>query len=52
MGVDSADFDQDGWMDLFVTNIDHQMYSLYRNRHDVTFDDMATRTLLGNRRAK
>src|SRR5581483_2477999 len=31
MGVDSADFDQDGWMDLFVANIDHEMYSLYRN---------------------
>ncbi|MFZ0663417.1 MAG: CRTAC1 family protein [Acidobacteriaceae bacterium] len=47
MGVDSADFNQDGWMDLFVTNIDHQMYSLYRNHHDGTFDDMATRTVLG-----
>ncbi|HUY82596.1 MAG TPA: CRTAC1 family protein [Acidobacteriaceae bacterium] len=47
MGVDSADFDQDGWMDLFVTNIDHQMYSLYHNHHDGTFDDMATRTVLG-----
>jgi len=41
MGVDSADFDQDGWMDLFVANIDHEMYSLYRNNHDETFDDQA-----------
>lgn len=41
MGVDSADFDQDGWMDLFVANIDHEMYSLYRNNHDETFDDEA-----------
>ena len=41
MGVDSADFDQDGWMDLFVANIDHEMYSLYRNNHDETFDDNA-----------
>jgi hypothetical protein len=41
MGVDSADFDQDGWMDLFVANIDHEMYSLYRNNHDETFDDRA-----------
>jgi hypothetical protein len=41
MGVDSADFDQDGWMDLFVANIDHEMYSLYHNNHDETFDDEA-----------
>jgi len=41
MGVDSADFNQDGWMDLFVANIDHEMYSLYRNNHDETFDDAA-----------
>jgi enediyne biosynthesis protein E4 len=41
MGVDSADFNQDGWMDLFVANIDHEMYSLYQNNHDETFDDQA-----------
>jgi enediyne biosynthesis protein E4 len=47
MGVDSADFDQDGWQDLFVTNVDQEMYSLYRNNHDLTFDDMAVPTGLG-----
>jgi enediyne biosynthesis protein E4 len=41
MGVDSADVDQDGFMDLFVANIDHQNYSLYGNNHDETFDDNA-----------
>jgi hypothetical protein len=41
MGVDSADFDQDGWEDLFVTNVDQEMYSLYRNNHDESFDDVA-----------
>lgn len=41
MGVDSADYDQDGWMDLFVSNVDQEMYSLYHNNHDETFDDMA-----------
>ena len=47
MGVDSADFDQDGWMDLFVANIDREMYSLYRNNHDETFDDRAGATGIG-----
>ena len=41
MGVDSADYDQDGWMDLFVANIDHEIFSLYRNKRDGTFDDAA-----------
>jgi hypothetical protein len=41
MGVDSADVDQDGWMDLFVANIDREIYSLYRNNKDDTFDDEA-----------
>jgi hypothetical protein len=41
MGVDSADFNQDGWMDLFVANIDHEAYALYQNNRDLTFDDIA-----------
>lgn len=28
-------------MDLFVTNVDQEMYSLYHNNRDETFDDMA-----------
>ena len=44
MGVDSADFDQDGWMDLFVANVDREMYSLYRNNHDQSFEDQAGAT--------
>ncbi len=47
MGVDSADFDQDGWQDLFVTNVDQEMYSIYKNNHDETFDDLAGRSGLG-----
>jgi enediyne biosynthesis protein E4 len=41
MGVDSADFNQDGWQDLFVTNVDQEMYSIYKNNHDLSFEDMA-----------
>ena len=44
MGVDAADYDQDGWMDLFVANVDHEMYSLYHNNKDGSFTDMAQPT--------
>jgi enediyne biosynthesis protein E4 len=47
MGVDSADYDCDGWMDLFVANVDHEKYSLYRNQHNLTFDDQAMRNGIG-----
>ena len=47
MGLDSADYNQDGWMDLFVANIDHEMYSLYENNHDESFDDQAGATGIG-----
>lgn len=47
MGVDSADFDNDGWMDLFVANIDEEIFSLYRNNHDGTFDDVAMQAGIG-----
>src|SRR4029077_10111609 len=34
MGLDSADFNQDGWMDLFGANIDLERFSIYQNNHD------------------
>ncbi len=39
MGVDAADYDGDGWQDLFVANIDQEMFSLYRNLEGVDFLD-------------
>ena len=45
--MDSADYDQDGWQDLFVSNIDREIYSLYQNNHDETFDDRARETGIG-----
>jgi hypothetical protein len=41
MGVDAADFDQDGWQDLFVANVDQEMYAMYRNNKDESFSDVA-----------
>ena len=39
LGVAMLDFDDDGWMDLFVAN-DTQPNQLYRNRGDGTFEDI------------
>ncbi len=41
MGVDAADFDQDGLQDLFVANVDQEMFSLYKNRGGESFNDVA-----------
>ncbi len=41
MGVDAADFDQNGFQDLYVANIDHQYYSLFLNRDGEVFTDEA-----------
>ncbi len=39
MGVDAADYDGDGWQDLFVVNIEQEFFSLYHNQKDLTFTD-------------
>jgi hypothetical protein len=38
MGVDFADYDNDGWPDLVVTDLASQIYALYRNNGDGTFN--------------
>ena len=40
LGVAMLDYDNDGWMDLFVSN-DTQPNKLYRNNHNGTFTDVA-----------
>ena len=39
MGVDFGDWDNDGDLDLFVTNFSDDVNTLYRNLGDGTFDD-------------
>jgi hypothetical protein len=41
MGVDATDLDMDGKPDLFVANVDQEMYSLYKNDGNEFFSDTA-----------
>ena len=41
MGVDAADVFNSGYQDLFVANVDQEMFSLYRNMKNETFRDAA-----------
>jgi len=37
MGVDAADFDNDGWPDVFITTLSNETYPLYHNERDLSF---------------
>ena len=37
MGVDCADYDNDGYMDVFITTLSNETYPLYRNNGDLSF---------------
>jgi hypothetical protein len=41
MGIDSADYDNDGWPDIVKTNFSDDTNNLYHNDHDSEFTDMA-----------
>jgi hypothetical protein len=43
MGVTAADFDNDGWDDIYVAN-DRTENFLFRNKHDGTFEEIANDT--------
>jgi len=42
MGVDFADYDNDGWPDIVVTDLANQRYALYRNNGDGSFTYAST----------
>jgi hypothetical protein len=43
MGVGAADFDGDGWVDIFVAN-DHMINNIYHNNGGKSFEDQGTKT--------
>jgi hypothetical protein len=47
MGVDAADVFNSGYQDLFVANIDQEMFSLYRNMKDETLRDISREQGIG-----
>ncbi|MCZ6602939.1 MAG: VCBS repeat-containing protein, partial [Planctomycetota bacterium] len=48
MGVDAADYDEDGWLDLFVTNFALETNSLYRNAAGSYYENRTYRTGLAS----
>ena len=46
MGVDVADYDNDGLMDAFATHFAHDHSTLYRNRGDLLFEDVTNKAQL------
>ena len=39
MGIDAADVDGDGWLDVYITHLDFELNRLYHNNGDETFTD-------------
>ena len=47
MGVDFADYNNDGWPDIIITDLANQRYALYTNLKDGSFDYSTSVTGLG-----
>ncbi|HEV8427794.1 MAG TPA: CRTAC1 family protein [Pyrinomonadaceae bacterium] len=37
MGIDCGDYDNDGYMDVFITTLSNEKYAFYRNNGDLSF---------------
>ena len=48
MGVDAADVDGDGLLDVYITHLDFELNRLYLNNGDETFTDATYRSGIGN----
>ena len=47
MGVDAADYDNDGWPDVFITTLSNETYPLFRNSGDLSFTWATTSSAVG-----
>ncbi|HEV2828171.1 MAG TPA: CRTAC1 family protein [Pyrinomonadaceae bacterium] len=47
MGVDAADYDNDGYLDVFITTLSNETYPLYHNDRDLTFTYATNSTSVG-----
>ncbi len=48
MGVDCADYDNDGWLDFYQTSYEAQLAVLFRNLGDHAFEDVTLATRAGD----
>lgn len=49
MGIDAADVDGDGLLDVYITHLDFELNRLYHNNGDGTFTDVTYSSGLGNK---
>jgi hypothetical protein len=47
MGVDAADYDNDGWPDIFISVLSNETYPLYHNNADLSFTYVTHTTGIG-----
>ena len=47
MGVDVADYDNDGWQDILITTLSNETYPLFRNNKDLSFAWATNVTTIG-----
>src|SRR6185369_12282438 len=47
MGIDCADYDNDGYVDVFITTLSNEKYALYRNNGDLNFTYVTNTTGVG-----
>jgi enediyne biosynthesis protein E4 len=49
MGIDAADVDRDGWLDVYITHLDFELNRLYHNNQNGTFTDATYSSGIANK---